>query len=71
MRKICPICKKEYDALANFCGSCGVELKPEPNRCSEEKHSLCKGRTVPDDQKFCIYCGALTTYARAQVDGEW
>ncbi len=49
----------------------GVELNPEPNRCSAEKHPLCKGRTVPDNQKYCIYCGALTTYAIVRTDGDW
>ena len=71
MKKTCPICGKEYEELANFCGDCGVELRPEPNRCSAEKHSLCKGKALPDHQKFCIYCGAPTTYALAMKDGNW
>ncbi len=71
MKTKCPVCGKEYNELANFCGDCGVELKSEPNRCSAEKYPLCKGRTVPDNQKYCIYCGALTTYAVIRTDGEW
>jgi len=71
MNKKCPVCGKEYDELANFCGDCGIELKPLPNKCSAEKHPLCKGRTVPDNQKYCIYCGALTNYALKKKDGEW
>ena len=71
MKKKCPICGNEYDELANFCGDCGVQLKPEPNRCSEGKHPLCKELTVPDNQKFCIYCGALTNYAIIKRDGKW
>lgn len=71
MNKVCPRCGKSFEKLANYCDQCGIELKKEPNRCSQERHSLCKGRALPDESKYCIYCGAPTTYALAERDGEW
>ncbi len=71
MKKTCPKCKKEYDAMANYCGRCGIELTRELNRCSKQRHALCRDKDLPDDQRFCIYCGALTTYELAKRDGDW
>ena len=34
-----------------------------PNECSEKKTQLCKHRIYRDDERFCEYCGAPTTYA--------
>lgn len=65
------MCGKKYRGREVYCGRCGALLEIEPNKCSAEKHPLCKGRTVPDNQKYCIYCGALTNYALKKKDGKW
>ena len=63
MKKICPKCSRDYSPLENYCTKCGFELEQEPNRCSEMKTSMCRGMVFKDDDLFCSYCGALTTYA--------
>ena len=71
MKKTCPSCGRTFEELANYCGTCGGKLERELNRCSEERNALCRSKTFPDREKYCIYCGALTTYAKAVQDGEW
>lgn len=71
MKKVCPKCGKTYAGLENFCVECGLTLVREANRCSEEKTALCKGKNLPETDKFCAYCGAPTTYALGMMDGKW
>lgn len=73
MNKICPNCSKEFGGLAKYCTKCGVELTKVPNRCSAMKTALCKDARFADDDVYCAYCGALTTYAvrERQADGNW
>ena len=71
MRKVCPTCGRMYTELENFCSKCGIQLEKEPNRCSENKTALCKNKVFTDDDVYCSYCGALTTYARQKMGGDW
>lgn len=71
MRKICPTCRRQYTALENFCTKCGIELVKEPNHCSANKTALCKEREREEDDLYCPYCGAKTTYALRMIDGDW
>ena len=64
MRKICPTCQRLYTELENYCSKCGIPLEKEPNRCSENKTALCKGRVLEDDDLYCSYCGSPTIYGR-------
>jgi len=66
MYKKCPMCDKRCMDLENYCTKCGVELVKDENRCSEEKTSMCFRREYKDDDIYCAYCGALTTYALDQ-----
>ena len=59
----CPTCGRRYKGLARFCGTCGIELVRDKNRCSEQRTNLCKNAEFPEDDVFCCYCGALTTFA--------
>ncbi len=68
MRKICPTCKRIYPVLSNYCTKCGIELVKEPNRCSEMKTAMCKDRVYQDDDIYCEYCGAPTTYAKEMLE---
>lgn len=63
MNKKCPKCGKNYGELSNYCTMCGLELEKAPNECSEKKTQLCAHRIYRDDERFCEYCGAPTTYA--------
>lgn len=63
MVKQCPKCKKQYTALENYCTKCGITLEQDENRCSANKTTQCARRVYADDDAFCAYCGALTTYA--------
>ena len=63
MKKVCPKCGKVYGELSNYCTKCGFELEKAPNVCSERKTSLCAHRIYADDDLYCEYCGAPTTYA--------
>lgn len=60
---ICPACGRTYKGLERFCSQCGVELEKDKNRCSEQRTQLCRGKALDDDDIFCCYCGALTTFA--------
>ena len=62
--KICPRCGKRYKGLARYCSKCGVELETDKNRCSAQSTSLCRDAVFEDDDIFCRYCGALTTFAK-------
>lgn len=64
MKKICPKCSKEYTEFENYCTKCGIELEKAPNECSEKKTASCSRRIYADDDVYCAYCGALTTYAK-------
>lgn len=64
MYKVCPTCEREYTELANYCSKCGVMLEKPLNECSEKRTTLCSERTYADDDIYCAYCGALTTYAK-------
>lgn len=67
--KRCPKCNREYSKLSNYCSKCGIELEAIPNKCSEMKSSLCKTKVYQDDDMFCEYCGAPTTYALRDSGG--
>ena len=60
---ICPTCQRRYKGLARFCSQCGVELEKDKNRCSKQSNALCRDAVFEDDDIFCCYCGALTTFA--------
>ena len=62
--RICPNCGKRYKGLERYCSKCGVELENDKNRCSEQRTPLCKDAVFEDDDTFCCYCGALTTFAK-------
>lgn len=62
-KMICPSCGRTYKGLERYCTKCGVLLEKEKNRCSENKTRLCKERVFEDDDLYCCYCGALTTFA--------
>jgi len=64
MRKVCPKCGRVYCELDNYCTKCGIALEKEPNKCSEQRTTLCAHRVFEDDDIYCSYCGALTTYAK-------
>lgn len=53
----------EDGELSNYCTMCGLELEKVPNECSEKKTQLCHHRIYKDEERFCEYCGAPTTYA--------
>lgn len=59
----CPTCGKQYKGLARYCSQCGIELAKDKNRCSRRGTSLCRDAEFADDDIFCCYCGALTTFA--------
>lgn len=61
--KKCPKCNRQYGELHNYCSKCGIELERDNNRCSENKTTLCAHSIFADDDTYCSYCGALTTYA--------
>ncbi len=67
-RMICPSCGRRYRGLERYCTKCGVELEHDKNRCSEMKTQLCKDRIFENDDIFCCYCGALTTFAAEQKE---
>lgn len=60
--KRCPKCGQTKDATENYCTRCGLELETAPNTCSEAKTALCSHRVYAAEDRFCAYCGALTTY---------
>ena len=64
MRKMCPTCKKTYNEIENYCTKCGVTLVKEPNRCSANKTAMCSSKAFADDDRYCSFCGAPTTYAK-------
>ncbi len=64
--KICPTCGKRYKGLAAYCTKCGVELEKDKNRCSELRTQLCRDAVFENDDIYCCYCGALTTFAAEQ-----
>ena len=64
LSKICPKCNRRYTELENYCTKCGIELKKDENRCSEGKSRMCRAIVFADDDIYCSYCGALTTYAK-------
>lgn len=70
MNKECPKCGRKYYELDNFCAKCGIELVKQPNKCSEQKTTLCAHKTFADDDIYCSYCGALTTYALERNKGK-
>jgi len=59
MRKVCPKCGRVYCELDNYCTKCGFALEKEPNKCSEQRTTLCAHRVLEDDDIYCPYCGAL------------
>lgn len=63
MNKICPKCRRKYTELENYCTKCGIQLEKAPNVCSEMRTTMCRHREFADDDIYCSYCGALTTYA--------
>lgn len=68
--KKCPKCSRCYTELENYCTKCGIELEKDANRCSEGKTRMCQVRTFADDDIYCSYCGALTTYAKMKQGKE-
>ncbi len=62
--KICPSCGRVFKGLARFCSQCGIELKKEPNKCSSPSTQLCRDAVFDEEDIFCRYCGALTTFAK-------
>lgn len=73
MKKVCPTCGREYREIENYCTKCGVELIKESNRCSANKTALCRSRTFEDDDMYCSFCGAPTTYWKKDLEerGKW
>ena len=67
MKKKCPKCGEQYTEFENYCTRCGIQLEKEPNVCSENKTTLCMHRIYKDDDVYCAYCGALTTYAKDRM----
>ena len=63
LNKICPTCGKRYTEMENYCTKCGIPLEKDKNRCSEGKTRMCQCATFADDDIYCSYCGALTTFA--------
>jgi len=63
MNRSCPKCSRQYTEMENYCTKCGIELKKAPNCCSENRTALCERRIYADDDAYCAYCGAPTTYA--------
>lgn len=63
INKKCPKCGRKYTEFENYCTKCGIELIKEENKCSENKTARCSHRVYGDDDNYCAYCGALTTYA--------
>lgn len=61
--KVCPKCGIVYNGLENYCSKCGIQLEKQKNVCSAMKTTMCKHRVYADDDNFCVYCGAPTTYA--------
>lgn len=45
------------------CTKCGIEFLKKPNKCSEQKTTLCSHKDLEDDDIYYSYCGSLTTYA--------
>lgn len=62
---ICPNCGfSDHLKNASFCQNCGIELH---NYCTDpecEKNSVCdvEYSSLPNDAKYCPYCGSKTTY---------
>ena len=67
-RSICSTCGRAYKGLERYCTKCGVELEKDKNRCSAMGTQLCKDRIFEEDDIFCCYCGALTTFAEARKE---
>lgn len=44
-------------------GKWEIVSEKTPNECSKKKTQLCAHRIYRDDERFCEYCGAPTTYA--------
>lgn len=63
-----PKCGKQYRGLENYCTKCGIQLEKERNMCSENKTTLCSHSILADDDTYCPYCGALTTYAKEKYN---
>ena len=54
INKKCPKCNRKYTELENYCTKCGIELKKEENKCSENKTTMCSHRIYADDESYCI-----------------
>lgn len=61
--KVCPNCGRMYEELKNYCSKCGYKLEKAPNMCSELKTTMCEHTVLADDDLFCPYCGAKSTYS--------
>ena len=68
--KNCPTCGKRYKGLARYCGKCGVELVKDKTRCTAIRTALCRDAELEDDDLFCRYCGALTTFGKEQAEAD-
>jgi hypothetical protein len=62
--KRCPKCGRQYRDIDNYCTKCGILLEKDYNRCSENRTTLCEHTQLADDDMYCSYCGALSTYAK-------
>ena len=70
LNMVCPTCGRKFSGLAQFCTRCGIELVREKNKCSRMGGKLCRNAEFDDEDIYCCYCGALTTYAKEREKDE-
>ena len=68
MRKECPTCHREYSEIECYCTKCGIKLVKAPNRCSAMKTKMCEDKVFGDNDKYCSFCGAPTTYWKDELE---
>lgn len=67
----CPVCdNEEISPNGNYCHICGTRLINECTNYDDENGGGC-GRLAAENARYCIYCGAPTTFLRDKILKPW
>lgn len=67
----CPVCdNEEISPNGNYCPICGTYLINECTNYDNEYGEGC-GRLAAENARYCIYCGASTTFQRNKILKPW